>query len=574
MKVLNIFQKIRNKSKNIHKRVSYIAIALVLCATSLFGSIFDSSSVHAAIGSVTEYTIPATIWNLDSIGMGPDGNIWYTVTNTVTLAYTSGVGKLTPGGTFTHYGNRSSGGKYARDITMGSDGNLWFTDELVTKYPGYSTTDYRIIKMTPSGTALNVYSNGSNPIKRMTLGSDGNVWFISGSSYSKISYITPSGAITSFTPPYSCGQTGANVNGITLGPDGNTWFTIYCTGSYNNAVGKVTSTGAFTIYPIPAALNAQPRDITTGPDGNLWFTEPGINKIGQITTSGVITQYSLPTANLNPYSITTGSDGALWFAQSNGKIGRMTTAGVTAEYSVPGGGSIGKIITGPDGAVWFVRGYNIVRMATELNGQTISFTSTAPADATIDSPSYVPTASSTSGLPVTITVDSSSSGVCSIDGFGKVSYQGAGTCTLNANQAGDVDYKPALQVQQSFTVAPVNADTSVTLNCPATATVGSTVECTITVANDGPAVAKNVNLTALFSSLLSDASLSGGGTLSGQSITWSDLSFISEDSKTFTLSATASAAGKARFNAALLQTSPDSNISNNIADATIVISEP
>ena len=35
---------------------------------------------------------------------------------------------------------------------------------------------------------------------------------------------------------------------------------------------------------------------SSGPDGNLWFTEYGGNKIGRITTAGVITEFAIPTA--------------------------------------------------------------------------------------------------------------------------------------------------------------------------------------------------------------------------------------------------------------------------------------
>ena len=63
--------------------------------------------------------------------------------------------------------------------------------------------------------------------------------------------------------------------------------------------------------------------ITTGPDGALWFIEKP-NKIGRITTAGVITEFDLPERTQCtpppcgvPIGITTGPDGALWF-----KIGR------------------------------------------------------------------------------------------------------------------------------------------------------------------------------------------------------------------------------------------------------------
>ncbi|MBW4030582.1 MAG: hypothetical protein HIU57_07920, partial [Acidobacteria bacterium] len=89
--------------------------------------------------------------------------------------------------------------------------------------------------------------------------------------------------------------------------------------------------------------------------------------------------------------------------------------------------------------------------AVQMNLQTISFTSTAPS-ATVGGPSYTPTATSTSGLIVTIKVDSTSSGVCSINASGVVSFVASGTCTLDATQAGDANYAAATPVQQSITV--------------------------------------------------------------------------------------------------------------------------
>ena len=87
-----------------------------------------------------------------------------------------------------------------------------------------------------------------------------------------------------------------------------------------------------------------------------------------------------------------------------------------------------------------------------LTPQTVSFTSTAPTSATVGGATYTPTATATSGLPVTITVATASASVCSISA-GVVSFTGAGTCTLDANQAGNATYSAAPQVTQSFTVS-------------------------------------------------------------------------------------------------------------------------
>jgi virginiamycin B lyase len=76
-----------------------------------------------------------------------------------------------------------------------------------------------------------------------------------------------------------------------------------------------------TEFPIPAAS----KSITSGPDGALWFTEDSVNKIGRITTAGVITEFPVPTAGSGLRGITTGPDGALWFTENfSNKIGRIT----------------------------------------------------------------------------------------------------------------------------------------------------------------------------------------------------------------------------------------------------------
>jgi streptogramin lyase len=73
---------------------------------------------------------------------------------------------------------------------------------------------------------------------------------------------------------------------------------------------------------VSAAVKSSPFSITSGPDGNLWFTEITGDRIGIITTSGVITEIPIPTRTSLPEGITLGPDGRLWFTESVGnKIG-------------------------------------------------------------------------------------------------------------------------------------------------------------------------------------------------------------------------------------------------------------
>src|ERR1700736_5178316 len=81
--------------------------------------------------------------------------------------------------------------------------------------------------------------------------------------------------------------------------------------------------------------------------------------------------------------------------------------------------------------------------------QTITFESTPPSSATVGGAAYTVEAAASSGLPVTLTIDPASSSVCSISGS-SVYFIGAGTCTIDAEQAGyDNDYAAA-QAQQAF----------------------------------------------------------------------------------------------------------------------------
>ena len=125
----------------------------------------------------------------------------------------------------------------------------------------------------------------------------------------------------------------------------------------------------FTEFILPTAAS-RPSAITTGPDGALWFTESVSGKIGRITTDGKITEFALPNPHAQPWGITTGPDGALWFTEAScirepgsrcivgNKIGRITTTGLVTEFTIPSDGSgPHSITTGPDGALWFTEYY-------------------------------------------------------------------------------------------------------------------------------------------------------------------------------------------------------------------------
>jgi hypothetical protein len=117
--------------------------------------------------------------------------------------------------------------------------------------------------------------------------------------------------------------------------------------------------------------------------------------------------------------------------------------------------------------------------------QTITYTDMPPSYFDVGSTEGV-SATASSLLTVTFTIDSSSTAICSLSGGDQVLFNAAGTCTIDANQAGNSTYAPAPQVQQSITV-DLDPVLNVSTQNPAG---GATVDFTLT--NAGPDTTYNI----------------------------------------------------------------------------------
>lgn len=146
--------------------------------------------------------------------------------------------------------------------------------------------------------------------------------------------------------------------------------------------------------------------------------------------------------------------------------------------------------------------------AVTKNSQTITFTSTAPTGATYQGATYDVTATATSGLGVSLTVDGSSAGVCALSGS-TVQFVGVGTCTINANQAGNGTYLAAPQVQQSFTVG--KAAQTITFGSLADKTYGDASFTISATASSGLTVAFTSATTGVCTVSGSNVTLVGAG---------------------------------------------------------------
>lgn len=124
--------------------------------------------------------------------------------------------------------------------------------------------------------------------------------------------------------------------------------------------------------------------------------------------------------------------------------------------------------------------------------QNVEFTSSVPASATVGGPVYLPAATASSGLLVSFS--SATPSVCSLEGQ-TVSFVGAGTCTIDANQAGSDDYDAALEAEQSFAVGKASQLVNFTSSPPVSTTVGATYVVAATASSGLPVAFSSATLS-------------------------------------------------------------------------------
>ncbi|MDX6254307.1 MAG: hypothetical protein QOJ11_641, partial [Frankiales bacterium] len=301
----------------------------------------DSPEASAAATPVANAPLAFTEFTATSsqpahIITGPDGYIWYTsVTGEAVVQVDPATGATHNTVSVAGFGLSCQ----PSGIAIGSDRNIWvsclnFLDSLIRIVPG----DLTATKVGP------LWANGYAP-QTLTTGPDGNLWFATANYIARFNPVTH--AIHRFVLP---GTTATRANAMAFGPDGKLWFTE---GS-RNRIGRMTSAGVVTEFAIPTA-HSQPFGIAVGPDENMYFTESAANQIGLITPSGLIGELPTPTGGSNPSFITVGPDGNLWFSEPTAnRIGSATPAGNMQEGSVPSAGSgVRGLASGPDGNLWF-----------------------------------------------------------------------------------------------------------------------------------------------------------------------------------------------------------------------------
>jgi len=181
---------------------------------------------------------------------------------------------------------------------------------------------------------------------------------------------------------------------------------------------------------------------TTSPGVNLPVANASSPFISLSSTSEVafvgsaITAYTLTNPNpTETYTVTPTPNNGISFNTTTGLLsGTPTAAAAAVSYRITGATS----------------GATAIYSLTVSNSQTITFPDLSP----ITLGGAAPTATATASSNLTVAFTSATTAVCTVTGT-TITVLTTGTCTINANQAGNGTYAAAAQVQKSFAISPV-----------------------------------------------------------------------------------------------------------------------
>ncbi len=224
-----------------------------------------------------------------------------------------------------------------------------------------------------------------------------------------------------------------------------------------------------------AAPQAQQTITVTGKPQSIIFTNPGA--FGFVDGSATLVADGGGSGNPVMFSVDPGSG-----------AGVCAVSGSTVSYTAAGSCVIDANQAG-DAAYAAAPQAQLTITVTSVQKRAQSISFTAPASGTVGGSATL-SATASSGLPVVLSVDpGSGAGVCAVSGS-TVSYTAAGSCIIDANQAGDAAYAAAPRAQQTITVTSVQkrAQSITFTEPPREGTVGGSVTLSATASSGLPVV--------------------------------------------------------------------------------------
>ncbi|NQW72494.1 MAG: fibronectin type III domain-containing protein [Actinobacteria bacterium] len=322
-------------------------------------------------------------------------------------------------------------------------------------------------------------------------------------------------------------RSGAGGTALFTGLSPGTRYTFLVVAVNASGAGPRIPSPAPTVDPAPVSPPAPTPTPVPSPSASAGGGSSGSSGGG--SGGGGSTSIAAPGSPATPVAVAGDASATVTVAAGTGSGGApasyLVTAVGTARTCTVTGSSGSCVVTG------LSNGTAYTFTATASNSGGTSAASVASASVTpmaVQSITFAnpgtrnfgttPTLTATSDLALTVTLTSSTSGVCTISGGGVLAFVSTGTCSINANQAGNSTTLAAPQVTVSFTVAAVAAGAP-TIGAAAMASVTSaTVAFTAPISNGGATIT-SYTATSTPGSVTATLTQSGSGTFTVTGLT-------------------------------------------------------
>lgn len=317
---------------------------MVLCGTLMFvgvtsamdghdhGSSHDHGNSNGRTESATpvqEIALPEGLSSGQSLAIDSNGLVWFTEKVGRKLTVYNPEKKE-----FTTHSLPASWGKMGfSNMTMGPDGEIWFT---VTRWVEGTEQPNILGRFSPADGYFTKYALPNQTIpEELIVDAKGIIWFVASNKNSLYRVDPKTFALKGYPIPTENG----NPKNLAVDHKGHIWFAE----SNVNMIGEfIPEQELFHEHALLTQF-ANPGKITTDKNGKIWFVEVTANRLGMYYPEQKrFDEAIIPTPGSTPVALSTDNNGNIWFLEYKGnKVGVFNPESARFhEYNIPSFGSL------------------------------------------------------------------------------------------------------------------------------------------------------------------------------------------------------------------------------------------
>lgn len=319
------------------RKTTYLPMILLWVALTGAGAAFaqsmhdhgDAKDQVKSATPVKEVALPEGLSSAQSMDIDSTGRIWFTEKVGKKLAMYDPEKKE-----FATYSLPSSWGKMGfSNITMGPDGDIWFT---VTRWVESAEEPHILGRFSPADGYFTKYAIPHNSIpEELIVDAKGTIWFFASNKNNLYRVDPKTFALKGYPIPTANG----NPKSLAADQKGHIWFVE----SNANKIGEFNpELEVFHEHEVLTQF-ANLGKLSIDKHGRVWFVEVTANRIGVFSPEQKrFDEVIIPTPSSSPVALVNDDNGNVWFLEYKGnKIGVFNPeTAIFHEYDIPSFGSL------------------------------------------------------------------------------------------------------------------------------------------------------------------------------------------------------------------------------------------